>query len=236
LPPAVQFTVWDTGVGIAPEHLSRLFKPFVQIDAGLTRAAGGTGLGLALVRRMAESQGGSVAVESVPGQGSRFTLTLPGCSEAEVAAAQPAPPETAAPAPAGPASPAHVPLQIPVLLAEDNLAVIPPIVTYLQTRGCRVEVAHTGYEAIQRAQATRPAVILMDIQMPDLDGLEAMRRIRAMPELAQVPIIALTALAMPGDRERCLAAGANEYLTKPVSLKTIAQAMEACLAIPLKPG
>jgi PAS domain S-box-containing protein len=226
--PAVHFTVWDTGLGIAPEHLGRLFKPFVQIDAGLVRPSGGTGLGLALVRRMAEGHGGSVTVESTVGQGSRFTLSLPGCSEEEVQmAAAPAAPEPVAPV-------SGLPLAIPVLLVEDSLSVIPPMVTYLQARGCRVEVAHTGYEAVQRARETHPAVILMDIQMPDMDGLEATRRIRAIPELVQVPIIALTALAMPGDRERCLAAGANEYLTKPVSLKRIVQAIEACLPATLK--
>jgi CheY-like chemotaxis protein len=139
----------------------------------------------------------------------------------------------AAPTPEAPVT--DKPLAIPVLLAEDSLSVIPPMVTYLQARGCRVEVAHTGYEAVQRARETHPAVILMDVQMPDMDGLEATRRIRAIPELAQVPIIALTALAMPGDRERCLAAGANEYLTKPVSLKRIVQAIEACLPAKVDP-
>jgi CheY-like chemotaxis protein len=108
-----------------------------------------------------------------------------------------------------------------VLLVEDNQANITMISDYLGTRGYQVAVARNGAEAIARAREARPAIVLMDIQMPGMDGLEATRRMRAMAELADLPIIALTALAMPGDRERCLAAGANDYLSKPVSLREL---------------
>jgi CheY-like chemotaxis protein len=111
-----------------------------------------------------------------------------------------------------------IPLPV-VLLAEDNEANITLISDYLGTRGYQVFVARNGAEAIAQAREIRPAIVLMDIQMPGMDGLEATRRIRTIHDLVDLPIIALTALAMPGDRERCLAAGANDYLSKPVSLR-----------------
>jgi CheY-like chemotaxis protein len=110
-----------------------------------------------------------------------------------------------------------------ILLAEDSELAIPPLTVYLQTRGYRVAVARNGQEALDLAFEECPALILMDVQMPQMDGLEATRQLRARPQTAQVPIIALTALAMPGDRERCLAAGANDYLPKPVSLSILVQ-------------
>jgi CheY-like chemotaxis protein len=116
-----------------------------------------------------------------------------------------------------------------ILLAEDNEANLLTIRDYLQGQGYQVVVARNGQEALNRATATPPDLILMDIQMPGLNGLEATRHLRARPEFAATPIIALTALAMPGDREQCLAAGANEYLTKPVSLKHLAQTIATLL-------
>jgi CheY-like chemotaxis protein len=116
-----------------------------------------------------------------------------------------------------------------ILLAEDNEANIAAVSDYLNVKGYQVVVARNGTEAVMRAREIKPAVILMDIQMPGIDGLEATRRIRSQDRLSQTPIIALTALAMPGDRERCLAAGANDYLSKPVSLKGLATAIEAQL-------
>jgi CheY-like chemotaxis protein len=117
------------------------------------------------------------------------------------------------------------------LLAEDNEANVETLSGYLEVKGYRVMVAHDGREALELAQQERPDVILMDIQMPGMDGLEAMRHIRRDGRLAGVPIIALTALAMPGDRETCLAAGANAYLSKPVNLKGLVEAIELYLAI-----
>jgi CheY-like chemotaxis protein len=119
-----------------------------------------------------------------------------------------------------------------ILLAEDNEANIRGMGEYLQDRGYDVVVARNGQEALGMAVARRPALILMDIQMPTMDGLEATRRLRGLPEFAATPIIALTALAMPGDRERCLAAGANDYLTKPVSLKGLVETMQQWLGKP----
>ena len=126
-------------------------------------------------------------------------------------------------------APPHVtPLPL-VLLAEDNAATNTMVADYLREHDYQVVVARTGAEAIARVQEIRPAIVLMDIQLPGMDGLEAIRRIRASADLADVPIIALTALAMPGDRERCLAVGANEYLTKPVSLGRLASLIKTML-------
>jgi PAS domain S-box-containing protein len=218
-------TVWDSGIGIAAEDLGKLFQPFVQIDSQLSRAYTGTGLGLALVRRLVDMHGGSIAVETQPGQGSRFTVSLPwpGMPGKDIVA--PALAETRAPLPVE-----NPPNGIPILLADDNDNDLFSLTAYLRAGGFAVNVARNGREALQLAQAAPPALILMDVQLPDLDGLEATRRLRTLPELAQVPIIALTALAMPGDRERCLAAGADDYLSKPVSMKTVVEAIQRCLA------
>jgi CheY-like chemotaxis protein len=123
------------------------------------------------------------------------------------------------------ATPAPAPaaqLPAPILVVEDNETSLTTVCDYLGASGYQTAVARNGTEAITQALELRPALILMDIQMPGIDGLEATRRIRANPVLAPIPIIALTALAMPGDRERCLAAGADDYLSKPVSLKELA--------------
>nr|MBP7687395.1 PAS domain-containing protein [Thermoflexales bacterium] len=359
---AVRFTVWDTGIGIAPENLPLLFKSFVQIDSRLSRQYEGTGLGLTLVARLVEMHGGSVAVDSRLGLGSRFSvmlpwqpnndfgevqdlepanhpmtlqrvlviedtgiiaqqlgrylhelnvttivvdqaenalakvlevqpdlilldILLPGASGWDVLAEfkadarsreipviivsviddrskglalgafdylvkpisrqqlQQALGRVAAyrrelgrgATPRGvpvnsPDQPAVTPPSAPlVLIADDNETNLQSLVDYLTAAEFRVTVARNGVEAIKRAQEDLPDAIVMDIQMPTMDGLEAIGHIRADPTLAQVPIIALTALAMQGDRERCLAAGANDYLSKPVRLKQLVKTIETQL-------
>ena len=347
---AVRFTVWDTGIGIAKEDVAKLFRAFTQIDSGLSRAQEGTGLGLTLVAKLVELHGGSVALESEPGKGSRFTVALPQITvpetalepvpEAETdrrgyrraliieddatagelliryldeldvssvlhgrgedsveaalregpdlilldilmpdesgwgvlaklkkhpgtrdipvvvvsvvdepkksralgAAAHLVKPVTRAQL-AGflqreavsrllPAPPCIVrpPARGPrLLLAEDNEANIETIGGYLEDKGYEMHYARHGLTAVQLARELRPALILMDIQMPVMDGLAAIREIRAEAALKAIPIVALTALAMPGDRERCLAAGANDYLSKPVSLKALTTLVERLL-------
>jgi CheY-like chemotaxis protein len=218
------FTVHDTGIGIAPEDLGRLFQPFSQIDSRLSRESEGTGLGLALVRRLAEAHGGSVTVESMVGQGSRFTIALP----YQPQLAQPATsPSLPMPTPAEPTlvSLAHG----RILLADDNEANLNAICDYLHARGYLISIARDGYEALVLADEVQPDLILMDIQMPRLDGLAAIRRLRALPAYAETPIIALTALAMPGDEARCLEAGASEYMAKPVSVRALARAVQRLL-------
>jgi CheY-like chemotaxis protein len=222
---AVHFTVWDTGIGIAQEDMKWLFQPFVQIHAKEQQASGGTGLGLSLVARMIEMHGGGIKVESKVGQGSRFTVSLP-WSPTEMQA-QPVIGEDKDEAIVSPPQPATVVGEDTlVLLAEDNENNISIISDYLQVQGYRLVVARNGQEALERAHEERPAVVLMDIQMPGMDGLEATRRLRAEPALADLPIIAVTALAMPGDRERCLAAGVNEYLSKPVNLTELVRLIQ----------
>jgi PAS domain S-box-containing protein len=366
----VHLTVWDTGVGIAQEDVGRLFRPFVQLDSSLSRQHPGTGLGLALVSRLAEMHGGGVSLESEVGQGSRFTVSLPwqgptaaveagketdraelgadlsafrralvvedsastasqlvrylaelglgtivhprgdeavgkalevepdviildvllpGLSGWDVLTQLKEEPATrdipvliasvvdeqsqgmalgaagylvkpisrdrleralinilrqgrkesksqaSIPEPGGRMDP--VSGQPLILLAEDNEDNINTVSDYLLAKGYRVIVARNGAEAIERAREERPDLILMDIQMPGMDGLEAIGRIRAEVDpstgiktsLADVPIIALTALAMPGDRDRCLAAGADEYLSKPVSLKGLVETIQTQL-------
>jgi CheY-like chemotaxis protein len=219
----VRLTVWDEGIGIAPGDLRRIFHPFVQIDSALARQYVGTGLGLALVQRLVDQHGGGVSVESVPGQGSRFTVGLPWEEPGGV------PPKAGAagvdpPSPGGPA--ARTGPAPHVLVTDDNEMNLSLITQYLGTRGYRVSAARSGAEAIEQARGLRPDVILMDIQMPGVDGLEATRRIRSEAALAGVHVIALTALAMPGDRERCLEAGADGYLTKPVELRQLLAELE----------
>ncbi|HEU4323193.1 MAG TPA: PAS domain S-box protein [Roseiflexaceae bacterium] len=216
---AIRFGVWDTGIGIAEEDMGQLFRPFVQIDSGLTRSYEGTGLGLALVARLAALHGGGVQVESSPGKGSRFTVVLPIQHPATQQAVQAA-------LPASPAAERSVPPGSPtggakLLLVEDNQSNIDTLRTYLEAHGYQIAIAHSGAEALQMARKQPPELVLTDIQMPGMDGLETIRRMRAEPSLAALPIIALTALAMTGDRERCLAAGADDYLSKPVSLRDL---------------
>ena len=227
----VRLIGWDTGIGIAPEDRPRLFRPFVQLDGRLAREYAGTGLGLSLVQRMADMHGGSVAIESEPGKGSRFTITLPwaGPTKGDL----PSSDVTQAPAPQQTLAAKEFPVaadQPLILLAEDNEITLTALSDLLQSRSFRVVIARNGNEAIEQARETHPALILMDIQMPGMDGLEATRRIRAETELAAIPIIALTALAMPGDRERSLAAGANDYMSKPLSLGRLVKAIKNQLA------
>ena len=214
----LRIRVWDTGVGIPPDQLDRLFKPFVQIDSRLSRQYGGTGLGLALAYGMAQLHGGTIEVFSVVGEGSHFDLILPWNPAVQGAGAvqgdEITPQETGTTT-ASPQEPAQV------LLVEDNADNLEMLSTYLRLRGFEVKAARNGLEAIAAARAGLPDIILMDVQMPEMDGLEATRRLRGDPALRLTPIIALTALAMPGDRERCLDAGMDDYLSKPLGLKEL---------------
>ncbi|HBC42501.1 MAG TPA: hypothetical protein DCZ88_11565 [Pseudanabaena sp.] len=223
----LRFSIIDTGVGIAPEDINRLFKPFVQVDSDLNRQYEGTGLGLTLVKRLVELHGGDVSITSQLGVGSCFMIDLP-YEEIEVLL----PAEVKKLSPNAQLRPSTQSDQLSsplVLLAEDSEANIISISTYLHAQEYRLVVAKNGEEAIALAKSQQPNLILMDIQMPILDGLEAIRQIRLDPNLVHIPIVALTALAMSGDRERCLAAGANEYLSKPVKLKELSLAIQKLL-------
>jgi CheY-like chemotaxis protein len=220
----LRFAVTDTGIGIAPADQQRLFQPFVQVDSALNRQYQGTGLGLALVKRIVDLHGGQVGVTSAVGVGSCFTVDLPYVQVVALSAFF-APTSDASPEAPSPTA-AIAPL---ILLAEDNEANIITMMGYLQAKGYRVDIVYNGQEALDRLQHLTPDVILMDIQMPVMDGLEAIGHIRRIPRLAEVPVIALTSLAMVGDRDRCLAAGATEYLSKPVRLRQLAEMIQTLI-------
>jgi len=355
----VQFTVWDTGIGIAPEDERKLFRSFSQIDSGLARAQEGTGLGLVLVAKLVELHGGSVTVESKLGHGSSFIVKLPqilavaqtptrfkiphvtfdfskchraliieddptsgailvkyltelgldsvvhvrgdktmetvlmerpdvilldiqlpgdsgwvvlvrlkqhpqtrdipvavvsvvdepGKSRALGAAAHFTKPitrlqlasflqrEVVSMLPGGSHGAAPIPdNSSTILLAEDNKANIQTIGGYLEEKGYVMHYANNGALAVKLARQLRPALILMDIQMPVMDGLAAIMAIRTDAAMRTIPIVALTALAMPGDRERCMAAGATDYMSKPVSMKSLYELVKRLLPENNKPS
>ena len=227
----VRFTVWDTGMGIEPKDQARMFEPFTQLDSGLARQFEGTGLGLALVANMVELHGGGIEVQSQVGGGSRFTLLLPWHEQSidliDSLQANNLQSETKYEHTAcGSVPTSTMPL---ILVAEDNEQVIESVEDYLQSKHYRTVIARNGAEAVKRTQELHPDLIVMDVQMPGMSGLEATQRIRADAASATTPIIAVTALAMPGDRERCLEAGANLYLSKPASLGRLATEIESLL-------
>jgi len=232
----VHFTVWDTGIGIAPEDMERLFQPFVQLDASLSRKYEGTGLGLALVSRIVDLHGGSVSVESEVGQGSRFTVSLPWQELGAGEIGSLGDGESQDIDPHSPIFPSpHLPISSPpqsrtILIAEDNEATITTLSGYFVAKGDRVLIARNGWEAVVQTREFHPDIVVMDIQMPEMDGLGAIHHIRSDQHGESIPIIALTALAMPGDQEQCLAAGADEYLSKPVSLRRLSEAIERFLS------
>jgi PAS domain S-box-containing protein len=240
-PAGVRFEVWDTGIGIAPSNQAKLFRSFVQLDSSLSREYSGTGLGLALVRRMAELHGGSVGLDSDMGKGSRFHFFLPAVIPSSgpddtrfvqrpaLTVPEPLEPRAKPSTPTANKQASPGPDQPLILVADDSETNTLLLRDYLEQAGYRMIFAADGQEAVDRTIADHPDLVLMDVQMPNKDGLEAMQEIRATPGVAHTPMIALTALAMSGDRERCLAAGANDYLTKPVSLKGLVLAMRRLL-------
>ncbi len=217
------FQIRDTGIGIAAANLAQLFQPFIQIDSSLNRQFSGTGLGLTLVKRIIDLHRGTITVDSTETVGTCFTIALPiGQFSPCVVGLSPI-------AEVQPIKVLH-PEAPRILLAEDNAMNIEIMTDYLNAQGYEVIVAKNGIEAIALTQRHQPQLILMDIQMPRMDGLEATRQIRQDSQFAHIPIIALTALAMPGDADRCREAGANDYLAKPVKLKQLAAAVERHLA------
>jgi PAS domain S-box-containing protein len=208
--------VSDTGDGIAPDVLPKLFVKFAQGDASVTRRHGGTGLGLAISLQLAELMGGTITVTSKIGAGTTFRVTLGLAAVAPAAAAEPD--ESGAAAHKG---------TLNVLVAEDNAVNRKLVGLMLESLGHVCAFAEDGEQAVVRAQEPGFDVILMDVQMPVLDGMGAANRIRALEgHVARIPIIAVTANAMSGDREKYLAAGMDGYVSKPISLASLAEALE----------
>jgi signal transduction histidine kinase/ActR/RegA family two-component response regulator len=237
----VRFAVKDSGIGISDTAMLRLFKPFSQADTSMSRKYGGTGLGLAICKHLAELMGGEIGVESNEGRGSLFWFTSQMRLDTQKAGEDPS------------RSPAGIPAPLPssrgelhdtghrmaarpggarILLVEDNQVNQRLAVRMLQKRGYEVDVADNGFEALKQLASKPYDLILMDCQMPEMDGFETTRRIRTAEEATgqHVLIVAMTANALPGDRERCIAAGMDEYIAKPVHAEMLYQLLGSVLA------
>ncbi|WP_116090914.1 cache domain-containing protein [Sphingomonas crusticola] len=208
----VRFRVSDTGIGMTEEQTARLFQAFTQADASTTREYGGSGLGLAITKRFCQLLGGDVTVESVPGQGSTFTIVLPLEEEG------PSELESIKTASTGPSAATLV------LLVDDDPQIHHLVGTMLSREGYRVEYAGGGAEAIARARSLRPAVILLDVMMPQVDGWTVLTALKAEPELAEIPIVIISLL---DERPLGLSLGAAEFLTKPVDRKQLIETVRA---------
>jgi PAS domain S-box-containing protein len=224
-PPTVKMSVADTGIGIATEHLSRLFKPFEQLDGGLARQFEGTGLGLTLVQRLVEMHRGSVQVVSEVGKGSCFTVTLPHLVTLSDAVPSPVAASTTH---SLQKSSGKFPL---ILLVEESQSDIEMFQEYCREVDYRLILARRETEVFSRLGDEVPALMLLNIQISSMDGLEVARRVREHEEYLHLPIIALIAVTMPGDRERCLEAGINDYLSKPINPSELTSIMERYLVI-----
>jgi PAS domain S-box-containing protein len=221
----LHFVVRDTGIGIAPEKQKLIFEAFAQADGSMTRKFGGTGLGLTISSRLVEMMGGHMWVESLPGEGSQFHFTavfaMPSTKIVQIR-------KTVVATPAN-AQRGVDSRRLQVLLAEDNPINQRVAVRMLQKHGHRVEVASSGREALAALEHGSFDIVLMDVQMPDMNGLEATAAIRENEKLSgeHLPIIALTAGAMDGDREKCLAAGMDDYMAKPFQTEALMRILEA---------
>ncbi|MEZ2234252.1 GAF domain-containing protein [Microcoleus sp.] len=225
---SIRFGVRDTGIGITAENIQKLFQPFVQIDSALNRQYMGTGLGLSLVKRMVSMHGGKVSVTSEVGVGSCFSFDLPAGNltmqvSEPVDSKRPNLEDSLRKKVAVTTSPL-------LLLVDDNPANVNTISGYLKAKGYQMLVAKNVAEAIALTKSSIPDLIMIDIQMSGMNAVDAIGQIRSDRQFANIPTIALTTLAMAGDGERCLEAGANHYLTKPVKLKQLVSTIQDLLA------
>lgn len=217
---AVTFAVKDEGIGISKEQLALLFEPFTQADASTTRQYGGTGLGLNIAQQLVQLMGGEIRVDSELGKGSTFSFSLDFRQAAEVQ------PVSDVPSP-DVTTESHLALKNKkILLAEDNPVNQKLAEVLLHSQGCHVTTVENGQEAIAQLQSAQFDCVLMDFQMPVMDGLEATRTIRKMAQFQSLPIIAMTANAMEGDRERALESGMNDYVSKPIDPETLYRTIE----------
>ena len=218
----LRFAVVDTGIGVSERALSKLFSEFAQADSSISRRFGGTGLGLAICRKIVTLMGGEIGVHSTPGQGSTFWFVLPLAATAPPAAVKV---ESVV---EGKGSRMHA---MKILLAEDNPVNQKVATALLAKQGHTVTVAKDGFEAVAAVSEGNFDLILMDVQMPGLDGFEATAHIRKLSDdRARLPIIAMTANALKGDDDRCLAAGMDDYVAKPIQPQALYAALERCIA------
>lgn len=211
----LRFTVQDTGLGMTADQMSRLFQPFTQADASTSRRFGGTGLGLAISRQLVERMGGRIDVASEPGHGSTFWVELPFGVVAQAPTAVPMATVTRLMSLPGAAD--HPELAgLRVLLVEDNEVNQELAVALLERVGIQVTLAGDGHQALACLKAGEFDCVLMDCQMPEMDGYTATRLMREQPEWSRLPVIAMTANAMSGEREKVLEAGMNDHVPKPV--------------------
>jgi len=221
-PVQVRFEVTDTGIGIEPAQLQKLFQPFTQADGSISRRYGGTGLGLAIARHLVQAMGGQIEVQSTPGAGSTFSFTV---AFERVEGGREARPPSFVPVRISSLGPdgAEGLRGLRLLLVEDNEINRQIATELLRDAGAVVEQAHNGVQALQMLAQVPPdhfQLVLMDVQMPEMDGLEATRRIRADERLEGLPVVAMTAHAMVRERERCLQAGMDDHVSKPIDPDT----------------
>jgi signal transduction histidine kinase/CheY-like chemotaxis protein len=230
----VAINVTDTGVGIPESQLGRIFDEFAQVDQTLARRQGGAGLGLAIASRLARLMGGDITVSSVPGSGSRFTLTLPraggGVENADVSRLSTPTAEAVDDLRQEAYALAARQAQTTVLIVEDNEDNLFTLREMLAPLSFQTAAASSGRQAIDYCRRQLPDLVIMDVQMPGMSGLQATGAIRALPGGAGVPVLALTAQAMKGDRERILAAGCDAYLPKPVAPRELRETVTALIA------
>jgi CheY-like chemotaxis protein/HPt (histidine-containing phosphotransfer) domain-containing protein len=222
----IEFKIKDSGIGISKDKLSRVFKRFEQAGVETTRLYGGTGLGLSIAKHIVQSQGGEISVTSELGVGSIFTFTMPFDHYDSTKQVNTKPVESVADL--------SFLEDLSILLVEDNVLNVKLINGIFMGTNVKVDVAETGTQAIEKVKNNFYDIILMDIELPDMNGYNTTKIIRDELKL-KLPVIALTAHALAGEREKCLEAGMNEYLTKPVNTRKLFEMMSVLMAVNIQP-
>jgi PAS domain S-box-containing protein len=219
------FRVADTGIGMTPDHLGKLFKPFSQVDPSATRRFGGTGLGLAITRHFCEAMGGEITVESRPGIGSAFTIRLPKAVRDAAGEAREPRGEKSEPRPAPSFDPAR-PRGDVVLVVEDDETARDALRTFLMHKGFQAVAAASGEEGLRLARELHPVAITLDLVMPGMDGWAVLSALKAEPTLAAIPVVLFTGMA--DERREAFRLGASDFMTKPIDPERLAAVLKRC--------